>query len=65
MTDSSEKIPLAVNCSKTVVGVKPPKSNRVESCFGSHPICRTFFPFVDRAAITFERVVDFPIPPFP
>ena len=42
-----------------------PKSNRVESFFGSQPIWQTFFPIRLNAAETFDAVVDLPIPPFP
>ena len=51
--------------SKTVFISLPLCRFVVESAFGSHPICITFNPFLDKATDRFEIVVDLPIPPFP
>ena len=40
-------------------------SVKVESCFGSHPICRTRLPSLEKATERFDEVVLLPIPPLP
>ena len=47
------------------VGTKEPVNVKVLSCLGSHPICKTRLPNVEKAAERLELVVDLPIPPFP
>ena len=47
------------------VGMRPPVRARVESAFGSQPICITLRPDSARAAETFPTVVDLPMPPLP
>jgi ATP-dependent RNA helicase RhlE len=58
-TVAPEIMKLANNMLKNPVKVK------VLSCFGSHPICSTFFPLFDKATEMLQLVVDLPIPPFP
>jgi hypothetical protein len=38
---------------------------KVESCFGSQPICSTRLPSLEKAADRLDEVVDLPIPPLP
>ncbi|MEY4008220.1 MAG: hypothetical protein RLZZ467_1287, partial [Gemmatimonadota bacterium] len=60
--DGSVQVHLDPN-EKITVGTIRLVSVKVESCFGSHPICSTRFPSFEKAALRFEEVVDFPIPP--
>jgi hypothetical protein len=43
----------------------PERRVLVESLFGSQPTCITFKPVRAKAALIFEVVVDFPMPPLP
>ena len=47
------------------VGISRLVSVNVESCFGSHPICSTRFPSLEKATERFEDVVLLPMPPLP
>ncbi len=40
-------------------------SVKVESCFGSQPICRTRLPSFEKATDRLDEVVDLPMPPLP
>ena len=48
-----------------MVGIKKPVNVKVLSCFGSHPICKTFFPRLASAIEILQLAVDLPIHPFP
>ena len=47
------------------VGTNEPVKVKVLSCLGSHPICSTRLPSLEKAADKLELVVDLPMPPFP
>ena len=47
------------------VGIRDFVSVKVESCFGSQPICSTRLPIFEKATDRFEEVVDLPMPPLP
>ena len=38
---------------------------KVESCFGSQPICSTRLPILENATDRFDEVVLLPMPPLP
>ena len=63
---SSAKSFLYLRTSSRTVAISPlPCRLAVESALGSHPICMTLYPISASAALTFETVVDFPMPPLP
>ena len=47
------------------VGIRLFVSVKVESCFGSQPICSTRLPSFEKATERFDEVVDLPMPPLP
>ncbi len=64
MSSVATRFPLR-SVSSTVGMNCPPRSVLVESLFGSQPTCSTFNPPSESAALIFEEVVDFPMPPLP
>ena len=47
------------------VGISFLVSVKVESCFGSQPICSTRLPSLENATERFDEVVLLPMPPLP
>ena len=47
------------------VGTSRLVSVKVESCFGSQPICSTRLPSLEKATDRFDDVVLLPMPPLP